>query len=531
MRLRLLLTYLQNGIEEPWQRIPSISSIFVAEASFLLLDPSHDHYLIISKMLVRTPRMNMKRIPLFHDFLWSSSVTFKTDRLWILRLLYTGLNLDDDTHIYTKNSVLEILLSFYASPFPDNESKELILQVSILVVSKFVMKKNIAGIVKKSIKLHKLSRHLVEHCCLISWLSSTVSTFCGSQYQDQRRFSLTQLAVVLEVVNDVILSRHTNKWFQRYALEQLTELSSQLYKLLTDDIIKLTDDVHLVTSILRILTSTLKISQKRKVYQPHFTLSVEGLFQIFEVVDACSTGGHSPLAEFGLKASTSTQKNHSGELYHHFTISSEEEHSEDSLISKLLRWLTASVILGRKSNYLVSNFPKERNSAQTLQSLLENTEKRSRENQRGVVSSAEIVSGAIFLPPTASWNELHSTPILCFCALSATFNSSLAFRLIRSAVFSIYTVRKWNGPNRARSMVIGVLCRSRHGDGSALPESLLCGLRSPAEANPSRRWSYYQPWKNLSFEATDGEKMDEIHACQILLLLLSNLLDKKKKTY
>ncbi|KAM7486761.1 hypothetical protein LguiA_002770 [Lonicera macranthoides] len=94
--------------------------------------------------------------------------------------------------------------------------------------------------------------------------------------------------------------------------------------------------------------------------------------------------------------STSTQKNHSGELYHHFTISSEEEHSEDSLISKLLRWLTASVILGRKSNYLVSNFPKERNSAQTLQSLLENTKKRSRENHCGVVSSEEIYSGAIF---------------------------------------------------------------------------------------------------------------------------------------
>ncbi|KAM7519592.1 hypothetical protein LguiB_018554 [Lonicera macranthoides] len=515
MRLRLLLTYLQNGIEEPWQRIPSISSIFVAEASFLLLDPSHDHYLIISKMLVRTPRMNMKRIPLFHDFLWSSSVTFKTDRLWILRLLYAGLNLDDDAHIYIKNSVLEILLSFYASPLSDNESKKLILQI-----------------VKKSVKLHKISRHLVEHCCLISWLSSIVSFFCGSQHHDQRSFSLTQLAVALEVVNEVISSRHTIEWLQKYALEQLTELSSQLCKLLTGDIIKLTEDVHLVTTILRIVTSTLKISQKRKVYQPHFTLSVEGLFQIFEVVDACSVGGHSPCAELGLKAvlmstppasilcmnpeklhkfvtraisialrsKSTTQENQSGELYHHFAMSSEDEQSEDSLISKLLRWLTASVILGRKSNYLESNSHHERNSAQTLQSLLENTEKRSRKNQGGVISSEEILSAAIFY-----LQQLHG------------MNS----RVLPSSVSAICLLLSTD-PSLSES-------DSLHSDWSALPESLLCRIRSPAEANPSWRWSYYQPWKDLSFESTDGEKMDEIHACQTLLLILANLLYKKKQ--
>lgn len=53
----------------------------------------------------------------------------------MLRLLYAGLNLDDDAQIYIRNSVLEILMSFYASPLSDSESKELIL----LVISELIM--------------------------------------------------------------------------------------------------------------------------------------------------------------------------------------------------------------------------------------------------------------------------------------------------------------------------------------------------------------------------------------------------------
>ncbi|KAF5944178.1 hypothetical protein HYC85_018255 [Camellia sinensis] len=158
VRLRLLLTYLQNGIEDPWQRIPSIIAMFVAEASFILLDSSPDHYLTISNFLLRSPRVNVKCIPLFETFFWSSTVKFKTLRLWILRLLYAGLNSDDDAQIYIRNNILEILLAFYASPLSDYESKELILQV-----------------VKKSVKLHKMARYLVEYC-VYNWCEPSLKS-------------------------------------------------------------------------------------------------------------------------------------------------------------------------------------------------------------------------------------------------------------------------------------------------------------------------------------------------------------------
>lgn len=62
-RFKLLLTYLQNGIQEPWQKIPTILAVFVAEASVVLLDPSHEHYPAVNKFLLQSPRINLKVCP------------------------------------------------------------------------------------------------------------------------------------------------------------------------------------------------------------------------------------------------------------------------------------------------------------------------------------------------------------------------------------------------------------------------------------------------------------------------------------
>lgn len=66
---------------------------------------------------------------MFQNFFWSSSTNFIAERLWILRLLYSGLNANDDTQIYIRNAIFETLLSFYVSPISSHESKELIVQV------------------------------------------------------------------------------------------------------------------------------------------------------------------------------------------------------------------------------------------------------------------------------------------------------------------------------------------------------------------------------------------------------------------
>lgn len=77
-------------------------------------------------------------------------------------------------------------------------------------------------------------------------------------------------------------------------MEQLTQISSHLYVLLVENI-DIVKEIHLVDSVLELIFSTLKISQKRDALQPHFTISVEGLFELSQAIDVnCN-------AELGLK--------------------------------------------------------------------------------------------------------------------------------------------------------------------------------------------------------------------------------------
>lgn len=57
----------------------------------------------------------------------------------------------------------------------------------------------------------------------------------------------------------------------------------------------------LVNPILQIIKSVLRISQKRKIYQPHYTLSTEGLFHVYQAVHRLDCAGLGPNSAGGLK--------------------------------------------------------------------------------------------------------------------------------------------------------------------------------------------------------------------------------------
>lgn len=118
----------------------------------------------------------------------------------------------------------------------------------------------------------------------------------------------------------------------------------------------------------------------------------------------CALQKQEELSEFvGWTISTALQPECTGTLqlaesYLHFRVFSEEEPSQDSLLSKLLRWLTASVILGMlswKSTDLDINIL-ERSNSKTLLSLLEHVKKGSGENGRNAFHCEEILAASIF---------------------------------------------------------------------------------------------------------------------------------------
>ncbi|XVF18198.1 hypothetical protein REPUB_Repub11eG0001000 [Reevesia pubescens] len=517
-RLHLLLMYMQNGIEEPWQRIPSVIALFAAETSLILLDPLHEHFSTLNKLLMDSSRVNIKQVPLFHDFFHSNAVNFRAQRLWILRLAYAGLNLEDDAWLYIRGSVPETLMSFYASPLSDIESKKLILQI-----------------LKKSVQLHKMVHYLVERCSMFSWLSSILSTYSRVLLGDEKKIFLTELAVVIEVVNVVISSKDITEWLQRCALEQLMELASHLHKLLVGGMKWMNDYAAFVNPTLQIIISTLKMSQKRQIYQPHFNLSLEVLFQICLAVDEHDIGRCSANAECGLEAilmstppadifymnreklssflmwATSTAlKSKSKKMFQckesglYLPAVSKEASHDESLMLKLLRWLSASIIHGKLScnfNNWIAKFS-DRSNLKTLQSLLESVAKGDKEGNKSSFDFDEMLAAQVFFLQQSLGINCSALPsvvsALCLLLLSddskfAGLDFMLGFRT---------------------SMVI--LC-SR--------------IRCPPELNPAWRWSFEQPWKDHSSELTSLEKIDELHACQTLLLMISNVLWRKSSDF
>ncbi|CAH2077824.1 unnamed protein product [Thlaspi arvense] len=504
--LRLLLMYVRNGVEEQWQRIPTVSAVFAAETSLILLDSSHEHYVPVYNLLKSSSTPKLRGIPLFHDFFRSSAVenkSFRSQRLWELRLVCVGLKTDDDAQIYIRNSVLETLMSFYSTPLADDEYKGLILQV-----------------VRKSVKFHKMARHLVENCDLFSWCSSFISTFTTNPIGDEDM----RLVVVLEVITDVLASRNVTEWLQRSALEGLMEISSRLYRLLGGGLVSVQENGTLVNLVLQILSATLKISQKRKMYQPHFTITIEGIFQLYEAVANCDSASEEcglstllmstppvdiicmdvdKLRRFllwGISTALKSdlKKRSKPSESHQDTMTLTEEPQAETMVAKFLRWLLASVILGKlysKANDLDPTVL-SKTKPETLLTLLECFKTR---NLEGSETKSEHIIGEVIV---------HLQQLL-----------STNYSVLPSVVCALSLMVLRNG--------LGIAGSESNGD-HRLIKSLCSRISSPPEATPIWRWSYYQAWKDLTSEsATNLEKIDELHACQYLLRILSDMLGVK----
>ncbi|CAN8273740.1 unnamed protein product [Cochlearia groenlandica] len=507
-RLRLLLIYVKNAVEEPWQRIPTVSAVFAAEASLILLDVSHEHHVPINKLLNSSSTMKLRGVPLFDDFFQSIAVNFRSQRLWELRLVCAGLISDDDAHIYMRNSILETLMSFSSTPLADEESKRLIMQV-----------------VKRAVKFHKMARHLVEKCGLFSWCSAFISTFSTKLTKEDD----LRLVVILEVITDILASRNVSEWLQRYALEGLMEISSRLYKLLGGGLVSIQENGTSVDLILQILFASLKLSQKRNIYQPHFTVTIEGLFQLFEVVASCDPPQVEVIAERVLDTilmstppvdivylgvdklrrfllwGTSTalksdlKKGSKQRESYLDTKTLTEEPQEETMVEKFLRWLLASVILGKLYSKANDSDPTvlSKEKPETLLTLLEQFKGR---NPEGIDAMSEHIIAEVIV---------HLQQLLC-----------TNYRVLPSVVCALSLMLLHNGLEVAGS---------ESSDDHKLIRSLCSRISSPPEATPAWRWSYYQAWKYLSPEpVTDLEKIDTIHACQHLLSIFSDKLGGEK---
>ncbi len=109
-QLSALLSFVQNAVTKPFQRLPAPSAAFAAEASLLLLSPGgvakgaakarsvegmssglDGLARSVSKLLMRQPAMPIDEVPLMHKLLLAGGPRHRGERTWMLQMLWMGL--------------------------------------------------------------------------------------------------------------------------------------------------------------------------------------------------------------------------------------------------------------------------------------------------------------------------------------------------------------------------------------------------------------------------------------------------------
>ncbi|KAL3696543.1 hypothetical protein R1sor_010619 [Riccia sorocarpa] len=262
-QIRLLMTNVKNSVSEAWQKLPRVLSIFAAEASCILMNPDNHHYLTINRFLLRAPSLDMETVPLFQIMFGSGSVQYRSDRLWMLRLLAAGLGSSLDAHIYRRKFVLELLMSFYDSAMADAFTRQWVLQV-----------------LYKAALVRSCAKYLVQHTGLLSWLAFVAVNDCESNSDLQENNDAGKLASASLKVIEVILS-----WgvVQSHLItdgsEELSKVALMFHRFLVRNS---SSKYHklFATPTVNVMTVVLRISHRRKRHQTSFALNMIGVQEV-----------------------------------------------------------------------------------------------------------------------------------------------------------------------------------------------------------------------------------------------------------
>ncbi|KAH7429976.1 hypothetical protein KP509_09G076400 [Ceratopteris richardii] len=274
-QIRLLLIVVKNSVLEPWQRLPSSAALFAAEASCLLMTPSDVHYTIVSKFLCRAACLDVEGVPLFKSMFRSGSVYFRSDRSWILRLLVFSLRTSFDAHIYRRQFIVEILMSFYGSPLGDNHTREWILEILF-----------------RASKIRTLAQHLVEHSGMLSWLTTVVCSNGAAKSGEYVGGVSSELSFkVLQIFENLLEWRSVKRWLVSEGFEELLKMAIVLHNILVESP-KFIEPAIFIEPYLRILGTAFRLSQSRRKSQSHLHLPLADLSALIECIDTQKATTH-----------------------------------------------------------------------------------------------------------------------------------------------------------------------------------------------------------------------------------------------
>ncbi|KAK9722923.1 hypothetical protein K7432_002308 [Basidiobolus ranarum] len=129
-QVTLLLESFKNAItdRETPERVSAVVVGFITQALAALLKPDHFMYPLINGFLLQRPIFDLNDIPLFYNLFNSSADQYKKERLWMLRLLASGLTHAEDFRVYKRRHALDLLMGYMNTPMCDSLNRKLIFE-------------------------------------------------------------------------------------------------------------------------------------------------------------------------------------------------------------------------------------------------------------------------------------------------------------------------------------------------------------------------------------------------------------------
>ncbi|XP_046732396.1 LOW QUALITY PROTEIN: nucleolar pre-ribosomal-associated protein 1 [Silurus meridionalis] len=128
-QLIYLLDTIRNAIQKQNLRVSFMHAVYIAKVAQQILRPEEHMYLVISKFLLGSQYVDLKRVPDFFRLFYSFDLEHKLERDWLLKVLEMGMRDGLCYELCEQQSIFHTLLGFSSSPLCDQSVQIQIVNV------------------------------------------------------------------------------------------------------------------------------------------------------------------------------------------------------------------------------------------------------------------------------------------------------------------------------------------------------------------------------------------------------------------
>ncbi|XP_048016358.1 LOW QUALITY PROTEIN: nucleolar pre-ribosomal-associated protein 1 [Megalobrama amblycephala] len=128
-QLLYLLDTVKNGIQKQNLQVPFVHVTYIAKVAQQILRPEEHMYMVVSRFLLGTQFLDLKRVPDFFKLFYSFDLEHKMEREWGLSILEEGVRDKLCYELCEKQGIYQTLLGFCSTSLSDQASQIQIINV------------------------------------------------------------------------------------------------------------------------------------------------------------------------------------------------------------------------------------------------------------------------------------------------------------------------------------------------------------------------------------------------------------------